>query len=359
MTAGRGTSTVVPDFSGVSKFDFKARGLGPRKNELLMGVLNGARLMSFDLLREEALQKADIVDVALTTRQEALQELCSEAASDLGSELKSAGLSAVGTLLLAWLVCATTYMAYVTSASGLSGIGIAFVVLPALAVGSCAALVLAALAHDCYESTKTNVKAILSGGYAGEDEARMAYVASAVWLFGRERIYLRAGSLGGNGYGSKDRWAPKIALVEYSDIKSLEVDPATGFISISDGLTEFVIEGGGVDVLKTGETIVRRARDAGNEILSMKLRGHRMDGVAATVTHALVSRFAQIHPGVHVEARNGIMDARLLVWMNRADEVPMAGRIASFEGIPVYYLVENKFVANKDDASKPAGRVLH
>lgn len=359
MTADTGTSIGMHGSSTVSKYDFKARGLGARKSDLLMEVLNGERRLSFDLLRHEALLKADAVDYALTTRQESLEALCSEAAGNLGADLKSAALSAGAALLFMWLVCATAYAAYVACTSGLNGLGVAFVALPAFAVASCAALVLSSVAHDCYLLVRKNCRALLSGGYAEDDEARIAYVAAAAWLFGRERIYLRAGSLGGNGYKSKDRRVPKVRVVDYADIKSLEADPATGLVSVSDGSADFIVEAGGVDILGAAEMILLRARDVGNEIMSMKLRGRRMDGVAATVTHDMVSRFAQIHPGVYVEARNGLMDARLLVWMKQADEVKMASRIASFEGIPVYYLVENKIVANRGAVSEPAKRVLH
>jgi hypothetical protein len=344
-------------------FEFRAPGLRADKSTLLMAVLTEERHRSTQILREEALRRADIVDHVLTAKDDVLKRAAADAAKRRIEDLKSVGLEISCVFGGGWLLSASAFMIYLTAISGFGTAVLVFVALPALAVVASACLLLFLATKEFLDDALKSVRPFLIGRYNAEDEAHLAYAAAAVWMLGRERVYMRAGRPYGNGYRTENRWTPEVRAVSYADIQSLEVDLGRGAVAFKCGEEEFGIEAEGLDALQIADEVIRRARDLDHDVFQMSIRGDPMAGVAKTVDADLLSRFARTVPGVEVGARNGLLEACLVVRMKWADEVGMDRRVAAFEGIPVRYIVGMRVDApglgKKSNSDGSSGRLLH
>jgi hypothetical protein len=171
------------------------------------------------------------------------------------------------------------------------------------------------------------------------DVAESGYRAGSCWRLGDKGIQTRGSWI------YDPEWTLASRFVPYRDINSLlvfEGRNVIGFVDGSEHGKEHVLwdlDDLDIGPVEAAEEIIRLSRAAGHEIESMHIVSKTIKRGPGHVGDDIMERFASAFSDCQATANNSSVFGRISVLMERSDEIPLAHRVASFEGYQVEYLV--------------------
>jgi hypothetical protein len=186
------------------------------------------------------------------------------------------------------------------------------------------------------------------------DVAEIGYRAGSCWRLGDKGIQTRGSWI------YDPEWTLASRFVPYRDINSLLVFEGRNVIGFVDGsehgkghvLWDLDDLDMGFGPVEAAAEIIELSRAAGHEIESMHILSKTIKRGPGHVGDDVLARFASAFAGCNAAANNRSSFGRISVVMERSDEIPLAQRVASFEGYQVEYLVPRKLEDQQADTDE-------